>query len=87
MKKTHRSKPNEISAKQWTGDNLAELISFFGSIDGIVLTTTHHLRLRTIDNEWVPCPNGHFVVAEPISDHFYPCDPNVMAAKYEELPE
>jgi hypothetical protein len=31
----------------------------------------------------VPCPAGHWVIAEPVPNRFYPCDPGVFADRYE----
>lgn len=40
------------------------------------------LHLETIDDEWVPCPRGHYVIVEPVPNRYYPCSPEVMATKY-----
>lgn len=81
----YRSKPREIDAMRWTGDNIAAIWEWGGAV-GIYGPTEENpdtLLLTTIDGVKVPCPLGHFVVAEPVPNRFYPCDPEVLADRYE----
>lgn len=82
---TFRKKPVEIRAIHWTGDNLDEVWEAFGTagIYGCTEANPDALLLTTIDGEVVPCPSGHWVIAEPVPNRFYPCDPHVFADRYE----
>jgi hypothetical protein len=84
----YRRKPTAVCAIRYTGDNLNEIWGLFGSagIYGPTETNPDHLLLTTIDDKQVPCPVGHWVIAEPVPDRFYPCDPGVFADRHE-LPD
>jgi hypothetical protein len=85
MSHTYRKKPVEIQAIQFTGDNIEQIWDAFGTA-GIYDPTEKNLNallLTTIDGEKVPCPVGHWVIAEPVPNRFYPCDPGVFADRYE----
>lgn len=87
MKHTYRKKSVEVQAIQFTGNNVRQIWDEFGA-EGIYFSTDkspNSLLLITIDGEGVPCPPGHWVVAEPIPDRFYPCDPGVFADRYEKV--
>jgi hypothetical protein len=85
-----RRKPGgTVIAVRWSGDNLQELQDEFMNSAGIyrrpeIVDRPGELDLQTIDDEWVPCPVGHWVIAEPEPDRFYPCDPAVFADRYEQ---
>lgn len=83
--KRYRKKPVEIQAIRFTGDNVTEVRETFGAagIYGPTETNPNALLLTTIDGEQVPCPAGHWVIAEPVADRFYPCDPGVFEDRYE----
>jgi hypothetical protein len=75
---TFRSRPVEVDAIQWTGDNLAEVIAWAGrhavpQPDGGLMVQTMHGSVWAQRNCWL--------VKGP--DEVYPCDPAVFAAKYE----
>lgn len=76
-----------VIAVQYTGDNVREVKRVFMNSRGLhrpsVRVDGHPMDLQTIDGEWVPCPAGHWVIAEPVPDRFYPCDPEVFADRYE----
>lgn len=82
---TFRSKPVQISAIQWTGDNIDTIWDHFGptGIYGPTEKNPDWLLLTTIDDEQVPCPRGHWVIAEPVANRFYPCAPEVFAKRWE----
>jgi hypothetical protein len=82
----YRRKPTKpIAAMQWTGDNIHAIWEWGGAagIYGPTETNPETLLLTTIDGVQVPCPLGHWVMAEPVPDRFYPCDPGVFADRYE----
>lgn len=82
---TYRSKSTTICAIRWDGNNLSEIWDLFhtAGIYGPTEANPDHLLLTTIDGVQVPCPIGHYVIAEPMPDRFYSCDPDVFAKKYE----
>lgn len=85
----YRSKPTEIDAVQWTGDNLAEVEAF-----GVKFrygpeapSQRDPLKIKAGTNGaqgYVPVPVGHWIVRQPgdLTDH-WPVDPEYFAGKYE----
>lgn len=87
------SKPSEIEAVQWTGDNAEEVLAFtngrprlveFRKVEG---DEGWSLRLRAGKDgaqKHVPVPVGHWIVHPPgdLSD-VWPVDPDYFAKKYE----
>jgi len=85
----YRSKPQEIEAVQWTGDNLDELetfgVQFRYGPDAPELVDPLKIKAGKDGAQgWVPVPVGHWVVRAPgdLTDH-WPVDPDYFAAKYE----
>ncbi|MFN2347140.1 MAG: hypothetical protein ABR616_15685 [Dermatophilaceae bacterium] len=86
----YRSKPSEVEAIQWTGDNLEE-IEAFGVKFKYTVMWIHPLRIRAGKEGaqgYVDVPVGHWVVRQPgdLTDH-WPVEDAYFAAKYERLPE
>ncbi len=85
----YRSKPSEIEAVQWTGDNLKEL-EFFGvkfryGPEAPALADPLKIKAGKDGAQgYVAVPVGHWVVRSPgdLTDH-WPVDPDYFAAKYE----
>lgn len=89
----YRSKPSEVEATQWTGDNEEEIHLFMQG--GVA---THYFELggdklfilagKDGAQNYVPVPVGHWIVRNPgdLSDH-WPVDPEYFAKKYEPLNE
>lgn len=83
----YRSKPSEVEAVQWTGDNLDEVESFgvgFRYAD----RWDHPLRIKAGKDGaqgFVDVPVGHWIMRQPgdLTDH-WPVDPDYFANKYEE---
>lgn len=77
----YRSKPTEIEAVQWTGDNFTEVEAAVGDKVRPPLDTTNMApdEVEAIDNaedlllnagkdgaqKWVPVPAGHWIVHQP----------------------
>ena len=86
---TYRSKPTEIEAVQWTGENADEVgriapYKFATEVDrdGVVFGW---LKAGADGAQGhVPVPVGHWVVRKPgdVTD-LWPVDPDYFAAKYE----
>lgn len=83
-----RSKPSEIEALQWTGDNLEEVESF-GVKFRYASRWTHPLKIKAGKEgaqDYVPVPVGHWIVRSPgdLSDH-WPVEDDYFRNKYEEV--
>jgi hypothetical protein len=81
------SRPCEVEAVQWTGDNVAELTSFGATI--VTRATSDELFLRAGvngDQEFVPVPVGTWIVRNHDGDtdpHYWPVDDTYFRRKYE----
>lgn len=87
------SKPSQVDAIHWTGDNWNEILRFapekvrLVNPDGSVPRGAPRLELLAgVDGsqEWVPVPVGHWLVHQPgdLSD-IWPVEDNYFQAKYE----
>jgi len=86
----YRSKPQEVEAIQWTGDNLEEVEEFGVMFRFTVLWGDALQVLAGKDGaqKYVPVPEGHWIVRATgdLSDH-WPVDPDYFANKYEPVYE
>lgn len=78
------SKPSEIEAVQWTGDNNVEIIDF--GVQTLMHQRDGVLRIlagKEGAQKYVPVPVGHWIVHPPgdLSD-VWPVDPDYFAKKY-----
>jgi hypothetical protein len=90
----YRSKPSEVEAVQWIGDNWEEMRDFAGvKVDYTALDLTSGERVVELKllagkdgaQEWVPVPKGHWLVMQPgDKSDIWPVDPEYFANKYEE---
>lgn len=78
-----RSKPSEITAEQWFPDNGATKGVHWERRPGIedellipYVITVHEQRAYLAPGDWI--------IPEPKQDRFYPCKPDIFAARYEE---
>lgn len=80
-----RSRPVEIDAIQFTGDNTAEIWDAFGTagIYGPTEDNPDHLVLTTVHGDPAPARPGDWVIPDSAPSTFYPCKPDVFARKYE----
>lgn len=93
-----RSKPSEIEAVQWTGDNDREVKRFCGpnvvrtdplkhKFYGAFIPEGKLLAGKDGAQGWVPVPIGHWIVRTPgDTSDVWPVDPDYFAAKYEPIP-
>lgn len=89
----YRSKPQEIEAVQWTGENWSEVMPFGGPDAKLASTTDGEgnvgeplqlLAGKDGAQGWVPVPVGHWIVHMPDDkSDMWPVDPDYFAAKYE----
>ena len=88
-----RTKPFEIQAVRWTGDNEGEMQRFAGAN---FLTIPEDERQYTDDPEataevfdkihstWILVQTGQWII-RGMKKEFYPCDNEVFESKYEQL--
>lgn len=81
----YRSKPQEVEAVQWTGDNMADVLRAVP--DKTVHNSATGMRLLAGvggAQEWVPVPVGHWLVHPPgdLSD-VWPVEDEYFRTKYE----
>ena len=76
-----RKKPVVIDAVRWHGDNVPEIVSFFGGActfnngDPCILTSEGEMRAR----------KGNWII-KGVKGEFYPCKPDIFEATYEAVP-
>ena len=80
--KKYRKNPIEVSAMEWTGDNLVEIGNFVGDMfDG--MNTDCSLRIITLEGR-AKAQVGDFVIKGIIGE-FYPCRRDVFLGSYSEV--
>ena len=89
----YRKKPVVIDAIQWTGNNIEQVLPFFGDIsklpnpDGYVNPGIGHcppegtLDIHTLEGT-MTASAGDWII-KGIKGEFYPCKPDIFAATYE----
>lgn len=85
----YRSKPQEVEAIQWTGDNADEVLSAVPDKTMYYREAGTMRLLAGVDGaqEWVPVPVGHWLVHPPgdLSD-VWPVEDDYFRNKYDEVP-
>ena len=81
MVKKYRTKPCEIEAIRWTGDNLIELLDW-GQGD-ILWNDIDDLFVDTLEGR-LKADIGDYII-KGLRGEFYPCKPDVFEKKYEEM--
>lgn len=86
----YRSKPSEIEAVQWTGDNYHPDITRFlpGDLHYVDRNSVLFIKAgKDGAQDYVPVPVGHWIVHPPgdLTD-IWPVDPDYFTAKYEPVP-
>jgi hypothetical protein len=80
----YRSKPSDVEAVRWTGDNVVEVLNAIP--DKTTLRGTVLFLLAGVDGaqKWVPVPVGHWLVHKPddLSD-VWPVHDDHFQSKYE----
>lgn len=84
-----RTKPVEIEAILFTGNNMDEIRKEFNDSPGIVFNHypdhSYDLILTTADSNRIPCSSGMWVMKDSKPDTFYPCNNDHFQMKYEEI--
>ena len=75
----YRTKPCEIEAIQWNGDNEAEIFSFVG--DNYYMSQSGYLMIETLEGD-MQASVGDYII-KGLRGEFYPCKPDVFEKKYE----
>jgi hypothetical protein len=95
MAKTYRSKPIEVEAILFTGDNLEEVQefclvnapSFFQRVEEEDRSDDPEITAQVWDklhSTWVGVKDGQYII-KGTKGEFYPCDAEVFEQKYEEV--
>lgn len=89
----YRSKPTEIEAVLFDGENLEELQQFTGDQFSLVAEEDRGddpdiiaQVFDTLHSTWVGVKDGQWII-KGTKGEFYPCDPDVFEQKYEKLIE
>ena len=74
-----RTKPCEIEAVQWTGENLTEILRFANTQN--IDITSGVLIIKTLEGDMV-ASTGDYII-RGLRGEYYPCKPDVFQKKYE----
>lgn len=74
-----RTKPCEIEATKWTGENVAEIMRFVKNESAIIINGV--LIIKTLEGDMV-ASTGDYII-RGLRGEYYPCKPDVFHAKYE----
>lgn len=81
----YKTKPCEIEAIQWEGDNLNEIITFVGKTNLITKFEVDRkyplLKIRTLEGDMEASVDDYII--KGLRGEFYPCKPDVFEKKYE----
>lgn len=79
MVKRYRTKPCEIEAVQWNGDNEQELLDF--TKGDYYINRDDDLIIETLEGD-MKANIGDYII-KGLRGEFYPCKPDVFEKKYE----
>ena len=79
MVNKYRTKPCEIEAVQWNGNNEHEIFLFVGSF--YHFTSRGELMIETLEGD-MKASTGDYII-KGLRGEFYPCKPDVFEKKYE----
>lgn len=89
MVKKYKTKPCEIEAIQWTGDNLKEVLEFANNkiiyneitYAGSGELLGYEISIKTLEGVML-ASKGDYII-KGLRGEFYPCKPDVFEKKYE----
>ena len=85
----YRTKPCEIEAVQWNGDNLDEIIQFADKKNLMVKFKQNakapELKIKTLEGNMEASVNDYII--RGLRGEYYPCKPDVFEKKYELIKE
>lgn len=74
-----RTKPCEIEAVQWTGENLTEILRFANTQN--IDITSGVLIIKTLEG-YMKASVGDYII-RGLRGEYYPCKPDIFHKKYE----
>ena len=75
----YKTKPCEIEAVQWTGENLTDILRFANTQN--IDITSGVLIIKTLEGDMV-ASTGDYII-RGLRGEYYPCKPDVFHTKYE----
>ena len=75
----YKTKPCEIEAVQWTGENLTEILRFANTQN--IDITSGVLIIKTLEGD-MKASVGDYII-KGLRGEYYPCKPDVFCKKYE----
>ena len=75
----YKTKPCEIEAVQWIGENLTEILRFANTQN--IDITSGVLIIKTLEGDMV-ASTGDYII-RGLRGEYYPCKPDVFCKKYE----
>lgn len=81
----YRSKPTEVIAIQWTGDNVIQCKLFWE--DRVRMITENLEILSGVDGAtgWIQVPVGHWLVKTDANNDLWPVENEHFTSKYDEV--
>lgn len=79
MIRRYKTKPCEIEAIQWTGENKMEISNFID--EGLFYFSNHSLFIETLEGAMKANQDDYII--RGLRGEYYPCKPDVFAKKYE----
>ena len=76
--KNYRKKPVVVSAMQYTGENIEEVMEF---VQGNAYMDSRGLIIQTLEGEHIASINDFII--KGIHGEFYPCKPDIFSKTYE----
>ena len=76
----YKTKPCEIEAVQWTGQNIKEIMQFTTDKDNIHIKD-RELLVSTLEGD-MKASVGDYII-KGLRGEYYPCKPDVFCKKYE----
>lgn len=76
----YKTKPCEIEAVQWTGQNIKEIMQFTTDKDNIHIRDGE-LLVSTLEGD-MKASVGDYII-KGLREEYYPCKPDVFHKKYE----
>lgn len=80
MEVAYRKKPITITAVQYTGNNLEEVLRFTGDLAYI---DARGLIIRTLEGEHIASVNDYII--RGIQGEYYPCKPDIFVKTYDKV--
>lgn len=80
MKTVYRKKPVTITAIQYTGNNIEDILKFTGDSAYI---DNRGLIIRTLEGEHIASVNDYIICG--VHGEYYPCKPDIFAKTYEKV--